>query len=88
MSETTASKRLQISVTPDLRDALEIARTRWPEERHKSRLVERLAVEGSRHLGDLGGTRAERRARIERTIGRIATRFPDDYLATVREGWE
>ena len=78
--------RIQVTKTGQLTEALQAAQEVWPDEKHASRLVERLAVVGARHLVDTEPAQ-QRRDHIEAALAPAATRFPDDYLATVRQGW-
>lgn len=83
MAATTT--RIQVPETPDLHAALGIARARWPEEKHTSRLIERLAVEGAQHI--TVDTPDERAKRFRALVTASPTHFPEGYLESVREGW-
>lgn len=82
----TTQHRIQVTETPSLAEALDVARRAWPDERRTSRLIERLALEGSKHLPDREDPE-ERKARMRTLVAANPTHFPDDYLASVREGW-
>lgn len=80
--------RIQVTETPELAGALRTARRRWPGEKRTSRLIEKLAVEGAQRLDVERETPDQRKARIREIAARNDTRFPDNYLQTVREGWQ
>lgn len=83
----TARPRHQITETPAVERALDLAARRWPGE-PRSRLLRRLVAAGSDALeqgADLA-TR-ERRAAIEATSGKYGDAFSADFLADLRRDW-
>jgi hypothetical protein len=81
----TARPRYPITETDEVAQALEVARTRWPQDRdHPRLLLLHLIAEGARTVQ--GGI-AERRAAVARTSGSAADVFEDDFLERLREDW-
>jgi hypothetical protein len=83
----TARPRHQITETPAVARALDLAARRWPEER-RSRLVVRLIEEGGRMLEDGERERVRtRREAVRASSGKYADAYPVGYLAELREDW-
>lgn len=83
----TVRPRHQVTETPDVAHALDLAARRWPGE-PRSRLLLRLVQAGSTVLEQEHGDRVSRRlAAIEATSGKYAETFADDYLAELRTDW-
>lgn len=83
----TTRPRHQITETPDVMHALEVAAQRWPEEPRSKLLL---------HLITVGGTALEERhaeavrirtEAIDATSGKYADAFPDGYLTQLRADW-
>ena len=87
MCMPTTRPRHQITETPDVAHALDIAERLWPGE-SRSKLLLRLihagrdAVEQRRDA-----TVHDRRDAIDATSGKYADAFSDDYLAELRRDW-
>lgn len=83
----TTRPRHQITETPDVARALDLAAKRWPGE-SRSQLLLRLVRAGS---AALEGARTEatqdRLTAIEATSGKYADVFSDDHLAELRRDW-
>ncbi len=83
----TTRPRHQVTETPDVSRALDLAAQRWPGE-PRSKLLLRLVQEGS-HALEQG--RAEeilrRRAAIDATCGKYDEAFGDGYLDELRQDW-
>lgn len=83
----TARPRHQVTETPDVARALDLAARRWPNEA-RSRLLVRLVQAGSSALEEGHAEQAQHRlAAIDATSGKYADVFTDDYLAELREDW-
>ncbi len=83
----TARTRHQVTETPEVARALDVAARRWPGE-PRSRLLLRLV--------DVGGSVLERdsddairrhRAAVEATAGKYSGVFGPGYLAELRRDW-
>lgn len=83
----TIRPRHQVTETPDLARALDLAGRRWPDE-PRSKLLLRLVQAGSNALGE-GRTEEthSRLAAIDATSGKFADVFTDGYLAELRQDW-
>lgn len=83
----TTRPRHQVTETPDVARALDLAAQRWPNE-PRSRLLIRLVEAGSNALEE-GRTESVRRrlTAIDSTSGKYADVFTDDYLAELRQDW-
>jgi hypothetical protein len=83
----TTRTRHQITETPSVIRALEVAARRWPDE-PRSKLLLRLIQAGSDALqhGD-GEAIRSRLAALDASSGKYADAFSDDYLAKLREDW-
>lgn len=83
----TARPRHQVTETPDVARALDLAALRWPGE-PRSRLLVRLVQAGSSALAEARAEETEHRlAAIGATSGKYAIEFPDDFLDRLREDW-
>lgn len=83
----TNRPRHQVTETPSVAQALDIAAQRWPGE-PRSKLLLRLVQTGTTVLeherNEAAGIRL---AAIDATSGKYVDAFPDDYLAELRQGW-
>lgn len=83
----TTRPRHQVTETPDVARALDLAARRWPNET-RSKLLIRLVQAGSSALTEGHTEKAQHRlAAIDATSGKYADVFTDDYLADLREDW-
>lgn len=83
----TTRPRHQITETPDVAHALDVAARRWPSE-PRSKLLLRLVQAGSAALEQERTEAARNRvAAIDATSGKYGDVFPDDYLAELRRDW-
>lgn len=83
----TTRPRHQITETPDVARALDLAARQWPRE-SRSKLLLRLVHAGSTalHAERAEATRL-RRAAVETTGGTYAEAFDENYLAELRADW-
>lgn len=83
----TTRPRHQITETPDVAHALDIAARRWPREA-RSKLLLRLVQAGSTAMEQERTEVARNRlAAIDATSGKYADVFTADYLAELRQDW-
>ncbi|CAH0180103.1 hypothetical protein PlfCFBP13513_09455 [Plantibacter flavus] len=84
----TKHARTNLTHTPQVKHALEVARMHWPDEDRESALLLNLLDAGAKAL-EAGeqSTTERRRARILDTAGRYTGLYEADYLDQVREGW-
>ncbi len=83
----TARPRHQVTETPDVAHALDIAARRWPGE-PRSKLLLRLLQAGSSTLEQERSEAARVRLRaVDATSGKYADLFPDEYVTQLREDW-
>ncbi|MGL5929807.1 MAG: hypothetical protein ACRCY8_12805 [Dermatophilaceae bacterium] len=83
----TSRPRHQVTETPDVARALDVAARRWPRE-PRSRLLLRLVEAGSRAVEEERSAAVQQRlAAIDATRGKYADAFPDDHLAELRQDW-
>ena len=83
----TTRPRYQITETPDVARALDLAARRWPGE-PRARLLLRLVAAGSDAL-DRSTDRADRlrRAAVVASSGKYADAFSADHLEELRRDW-
>lgn len=83
----TTKRRHQVTETPEVAHALEIAERRWPG-RSQSALLAALAALGAETIEAQEAHRAEARRDLLRAVhGRFDEAFPDGYLAELRLDW-
>jgi hypothetical protein len=82
----TTLPRSQVTHTPEVRHALDVAARRWPDQKPGALLV-RLIEEGARSIEDDDAS-AGRAQRIRDLSTRYAGVYGEDYLTEVREGWD
>lgn len=83
----TARPRHQITETPAVAHAIDVAARRWPNE-PRSRLLLRLVDAGGaalEHGADV--VTRQRRKAIEASSGKYVDAFGADYLAELRRDW-
>jgi len=79
---TTTLPRVQVTVTPELSQAMDQARQIWPG-RPASQLVASLARAGAAALCDQGDLLTARRE----AFGAFSGVYPPGYLEELREDW-
>jgi hypothetical protein len=83
----TARPHHQITETPEVAHALDLAARRWPGE-SRSKLLLRLVDTGGTTLErELGRAVRDRRDAIDATSGKYGDVFGNDYLAQLRQDW-
>lgn len=81
----TALQRIQVTKTPPVERALEIAAREWPGV-PRSELITRLVMVGAEHLAAAHSERRRmRRDALQQLRGSID--YPSGYLAELREDW-
>jgi hypothetical protein len=82
----TTRPRHQITETPDIAEALDLAAQRWPDE-PRSDLMRRLVLVGARSIAE---SAIERTLEIEVALGELAALsdlYPPGYLDRLRADW-
>lgn len=83
----TVRPRHQITETPDVAHALDLAARRWPDEPH-SKLLLRLIDAGRATLEqDRRVHEGERLTAVQASHGKYAEAFGAGYLASLRREW-
>lgn len=83
----TTRPRHQITETPAVAHALDLAARRWPNE-PRSKLLLRLIHTGGSTLEEAQDqTIRTRQEAIAASSGKYADAFSDDYLAELRQDW-
>lgn len=83
----TARPRYQVTETPEVARALEMAAKRWPDE-PRSRLLLRLVNVAGGLLEHEQHVNADaHRAAVTNSSGRYAEAFGADHLTELREDW-
>lgn len=83
----TVRPRHQVTETPDVEHALDVAARRWPQE-PRSKLLVRLVQAGAVVLEQQASeTIGRRREAIDRAAGKYAGMFTRDYLDELRQDW-
>ncbi|MFK0402875.1 hypothetical protein ACIQTT_11140 [Microbacterium sp. NPDC090225] len=85
----TKHPRTNITHTPQVAHAIEVARREWPDEVRESVLLLRLLDEGARVIeARVSGAESSRRERIDVIAGRYSAVYPVRYLEELREDWD
>jgi hypothetical protein len=83
----TTRPRYQVTETPEIARALDLAAQRWPNET-RSKLLVRLVQAGRNALTAEHTAQATHRlAAIDATSGKYPNMFSDDHLAELRGDW-
>lgn len=83
----TVLPRHQVTETPPVAQAIDLAAERWPGET-RSKLLLRLVEAGSAALAQHAAVAAEERRRaIEASSGKYPAAFDTDFLVTLRRNW-
>lgn len=83
----TTKPRHQVTETPEVAHALEVAERKWPGK-SRSALLAALAEEGAKAIEkDDIEVRAARRKRLETLAGGFDDAYPEGYLAELRQDW-
>lgn len=83
----TARPRHQITETPPVAQAIDLAARRWPGE-SRSKLLLRLVDAGSAVVEKrIALATAERRQAIESSSGKYPTAFDANFLVELRRDW-
>ncbi len=83
----TARPRYQITETPAVAHAIDLAAQRWPGE-SRSKLLLRLLDAGGTALEQRQAVAIqERRAAVDASSGKYPDAFSADYLAELRQDW-
>ncbi|MDR3070484.1 MAG: hypothetical protein LBU38_05690 [Propionibacteriaceae bacterium] len=85
----TTLRRHHLTEIPELREALDVARAAWPEEKSTTSMIYRLAAAGAAHLLENPDTaRAARRAKASELAGRHPAVLDAGYLDELRREWD
>jgi hypothetical protein len=83
----TTLARIQVTQTPPVTHALEIAAKEWPGV-PRTELITRLLTAGAQSLETARGERrAARRKVLEETRGSFRDAYPPGYLEDLRKDW-
>ncbi|MGH9127530.1 MAG: hypothetical protein ACRDY2_00840 [Acidimicrobiales bacterium] len=83
----TSHPRHQVTETPAVAHAMDLAAQRWPSE-PRPRLLLRLVHEGSAALERQAREAVDRRLdALDATSGKYADVFSEDYLDELRKDW-
>ena len=83
----TLRPRHQVTETPDVARAIDLAARQWPNE-PRSKLLLRLIAAGSAALDHSRAEQVrERRAAVTASSGKCGDAFGRDYLSALRQDW-
>jgi hypothetical protein len=83
----TTRPRHQVTETPDVAHALDVAARRWPGE-SCSQLLLRLVAAGGDAVEDAAEREVRRRRRaVRESAGAFSDAFDDGYLERLRQDW-
>jgi len=83
----TDRPRHQVTETPEVAHALDVAARRWPGE-SRSKLLVRLVHAGASVLEDAGSeTTRKRLAAVAASSGKYQDAFSERYLTDLRDDW-
>lgn len=83
----TTRPRFQVTETPEIRRALDVAARAWPEA-SRSELVLRLFLRGAEAIdADEGQLRTRRRHAIDVSAGSLDVAYEPGYLERLRGEW-
>ncbi len=83
----TARPRYQVTETPEVARALELAAKRWPDEPRSKLLLRLVNVAGGLLEHEEHVDADAHRAAVTNSSGRYAEAFGADYLTELREDW-
>jgi len=83
----TALHRIQVTQTPPVAHALEVAAKEWPDA-PRAELIARLMERGAQSVeAARAERRIARRAALEQSQGSFAGAYPPGYLDELRKDW-
>lgn len=83
----TTHRRIQITRTPDVARAIDVAEQEWPEA-SRSELLSRLITRGAESVtASHDDRRVARRNALDATSGMLADAYEENYLQNLREDW-
>ena len=83
----TTRPRFQVTETPEIRHALDVAAQAWPEA-SRSELVLRLFLRGAEAIdSETGRRKAGRRQAVDASAGRLDAAYEPGYLEELRAEW-
>ncbi|WP_169053977.1 hypothetical protein [Agromyces sp. H66] len=83
----TTRPRFQVTETPEIRRALDVAARAWPEA-SRSELVLRLFLRGAEAIdADAEQPRSRRRQAVDASAGSLDVAYEPDYLEKLRSEW-
>ncbi|MEV1131801.1 hypothetical protein [Agromyces sp. NPDC049794] len=84
----TTRPRFQVTETPEIRRALDVAARAWPQA-SRSELVLRLFLRGAEAFNaDAEAARLRRRQAIDASAGSLDAAYENDYLERLRSEWQ
>ncbi|HEY2764194.1 MAG TPA: hypothetical protein VGJ13_09320 [Pseudonocardiaceae bacterium] len=83
----TTRPRHQITETPVVAHALDVAARRWPTEPRSKLLLRLVQVGGAALEREQDEVTRNRQSAIDASSGRYADAFSNDYLAQLRQDW-